>query len=134
LNNYFEQNESESNKMEINNYKNSYNISKSFIENKSIKNLNINTINIYKESKLLNITKQNSGKTESDNIGPIELRKLFNNSITHILKVRTFFPNNKGNFLGKMEFNYFKNDLANNGIDINKILKGCLDCLDDVSI
>ena len=134
LNNYFVQKESESDKIEINNYKNSYNISKSFIENKSIKNLNINTINIYKESKLLNITKQNSGKTELDNIGPIELRKLFNNSITHILKVRTLFPNNKGKFLRKMELNYFKNDLANNGIDANELLKGCLDCLDDVSI
>ncbi len=60
------------------------------------------------------------------------MHKLFNNSITHILKVRTFFSYNKIKFLRKMELEYFKNDLAKNGIDINELLEGCLDTFSDM--
>ena len=31
-----------------------------------------------------------------------------------------------------MELEYFKNDLAKNGIDINELLEGCLDTFSDM--
>jgi len=62
------------------------------------------------------------------------LHKLFKNSITHILAARSFFSNDKKIFLQKMELEYFKNDLAKNGKNINELLKGCLDGLSDILI
>lgn len=141
LNNSYEQNDSENNIDNINNSNinisiNNYNNSNIFIENNSIKNININTITNSEEPKLLNINQgkkyQINDKTEYECLKPLEMHKLFNNSITHILKVRTFFSYDKIKFLRKMELEYFKNDLAKNGIDINELLEGCLDTFSDM--
>ena len=137
LNNIFERNYLE-NKNEINYSINNYNNRNFVIVNKSVQNLNINVITNSEEPKLLSITRieksQFNDKTESGRVESQELPELFSNSITRILKVRTFFSNNKGKYLRKMELDYFKNDLAKNGIDINELLKGCLDSLSDILI
>ena len=138
LNNIFERNYLENNKNEINYSINNYNHRNFVIVNNSIQNLNINVITNSEQPKLLSITRieksQFNEKTESDSVESQELPELFSNSITRILKVRTFFFNNKGKYLRKMELDCFKNDLAINGIDINELLKGCLDSLSDILI
>ena len=65
----------------------------------------------------------------SNSIEPIELYKLFNNSINHILSVQPFFCKLNNFPLRKMELSFFKNDLAKNNKDINILLEGCLDSL-----
>jgi hypothetical protein len=68
----------------------------------------------------------------SNSIEPIELYKLFNNSINHILSVQPFFCKLNNFPLRKMELSFFKNDLAKNNKDINIFLDGCLDSLKNI--
>jgi hypothetical protein len=62
---------------------------------------------------------------------PFELYNIFEDSIKHILLSKPFFINIRNAPLKKMEYDYFKNDLSKKGIDINIVLKGCLDCIKD---
>ena len=68
----------------------------------------------------------------SNSIEPIELYKLFNNSINHILSVQPFFCKLNNFPLRKMELSFFKKDLAKKNKDINIILDGCLDSLKNI--
>ena len=60
-----------------------------------------------------------------------ELYNLFKDSIKHILLSKPFFSNIKNASLKRLELNYLRNDLLKKGIDINVVLAGCLDCVDD---
>ena len=79
----------------------------------------------------------------SNSIEPIELYKLFKNSINHILSVQPFFcklnnfPLRKMELSFfkkdlKMELSFFKKDLAKKNKDINILLDGCLDSLKNI--
>ena len=59
-------------------------------------------------------------------IDPPFLHILFSNSIDHILFAKPFFMIKKNIPLRKLEFEYFKDDLKKYGIDIYKLLEGCL--------
>jgi len=62
---------------------------------------------------------------------PFELYNIFKDSINHILFSKPFFDNIRNVPLKKLEYNYFKNNLSKKGVDINIVLKGCLDCIKD---
>ena len=63
---------------------------------------------------------------------PINLHSIIANSIKNILLVQSHFNNINKTSLKKMEYEYFKNNLIQKGIDVNNLLKGCLDCLNEV--
>ena len=63
---------------------------------------------------------------------PLELQKLLDKSINHILLSRPFFSNIKNIPLRKMELEYLKNVLNKNGKEMKEIFKGCLDKLGDI--
>ncbi len=81
----------------------------------------------------LNIVNNENYETNSIAVGnsiePIELHKIFKNSINHILSVQPFFSKLKNFPLRKMELAFFQKDLAKNNQDINILLDGCLDFL-----
>ena len=100
--------------------------------NKSINSLNLNNPNKQKELKNF-ITHENIPKNiiEPSSIEPIELHRIFNNSINHILKLKPFFSKFKGISLQKLEFEYLKGELKKQGYEIEQLLGDCLDCLKD---
>ena len=133
LNNFIEQNEYEINLKNITDITNNYNINKNFTEINSVKDLNVTIINNSEISKEINpFNNKNIVINKSNNLYPLELYSLFNNSISHILYIKPYFSNNLRIPLRKMELNYFIKDLAKNGRDINELLEGCLDCLSDI--
>jgi hypothetical protein len=83
--------------------------------------LDLNTVN--------NKIYQINSITVSNSIEPIELYKIFKNSINHILLAQPFFSKMKNFPLRKMELAFFQKDLAKNNQDINILLDGCLDFL-----
>ena len=101
----------------------------------------INSVNIsdkYNNNRDININEQkslsNSFYLKGDiyidmYIDPLFLSKIFSNSIKHILLAKPYFNNINSDFLKKMEFDYFKKDLMNQGINIYSLLNGCLDCI-----
>ena len=98
-----------------------------FLNNNNIQ-LNNNVININytcKPSYTLNIINKKDNNlftSEDTSFLPI----LFSNSIDHILFAKPFFMTKKNIPLRKLEFEYFKDDLKKYGIDIYKLLEGCL--------
>ena len=98
--------------------------------NKSINSLNLNIPNKQKELKNF-ITHENIPKNiiEPSSIEPIQLHRIFNNSINHILKSKPFFSKLKGLPLQKLELDYFKKELEKEGNNMNELLGECLDCL-----
>ena len=100
--------------------------------NKSINSLNLNNPNKQKELKNF-ITHENIPKNiiEPSSIEPIELHRIFNNSINHILKLHPLFSKFKGISLQKLEFEYLKGELKKQGYEIEQLLGDCLDCLKD---
>ena len=62
---------------------------------------------------------------------PFELYNIFKDSIKHILMSKPFYASIRNAPLEKMEYNYFKNDLSKKGVDIELVLGGCLDCIQD---
>ena len=62
---------------------------------------------------------------------PYELYNIFKDSIKHILFSKPFYVNIRNAPLEKMEYSYFKNDLLQKGVDIHRLLGGCLDCIKD---
>ena len=115
------------------------------IYNKNNININHNNIiqkNGYKQSDVIckeNIanTKNFHGFNPKHNVDinkyqdPYELYNIFKDSIKHILFSKPFYVNIRNAPLKKMEYNYFKNDLLQKGVDIHLLLGGCLDCIKD---
>ena len=115
------------------------------IYNKNNININHNNLiqkNGYKQSDVIckeNIvnTKNFQGFNPKHNVDinkyqdPYELYNIFKDSITHILFSKPFYVNIRNAPLKKMEYNYFKNDLLQKGVDIHLLLGGCLDCIKD---
>ena len=62
---------------------------------------------------------------------PFELYNIFKDSIKHILMSKPFYASIRNAPLEKMEYNYFKSDLSKKGVDIELVLGGCLDCIQD---
>ena len=60
-----------------------------------------------------------------------DLYKIFKDSIKHILLAKPFYVKLRNIPLNKLEYDYLKDDLFKKGIDINLVLKGCLDCIKD---
>ena len=110
----------------INNLQTKVSIDKNFTD---VSNLCYNN-NIDKSTIFNIISKENNNINKS--LEPNELHNLFGNSIKHILKVRTFFSGLKNIPLRKLELDYLKDDLHKKGKDINKVLYGCLDCVNDI--
>ena len=130
INNSIEEKESKYN-CNINN-KNSYNIGKLQTGNNSIKNLNLNNINNQLKKSFNSYQFNQKDIYFSKQTEPMELYKLLNNSINHILTKKPFFSKVNKKLLKKMEYEYIKQDLAKNGVNINDLFKGCLDCLSDL--
>ena len=63
-----------------------------------------------------------------------ELHNIFKKSIKHILKARPFYSKLKNVPLTKMELEYLKKDLSNNGRNIYEVLDGCLDCVNNLFV
>ena len=82
-----------------------------------------------KVNKSISISEKNP---ENNPIEPIELHRIFINSINHILSVETFFTKVKNFPLKKMELDFFQKDLAKNNKDIKIFLDGCLDCIENI--
>jgi hypothetical protein len=82
-----------------------------------------------KVNKSISISEKNP---ENNPIEPIELHRIFINSINHILSAETFFSKVKIFPLKKMEFDFFQKDLVKNNKDIKIFLDGCLDCLENI--
>ena len=95
------------------------NIDSKFINN----NIKDNKVNIIDSS--ITMEKYNTINLSNE---PSNLYNLFKNTIEHILLVKPFFIKLENNIpLKEMEFNFFKNELKKNGIDIYTFLDGCLD-------
>ena len=62
------------------------------------------------------------------------LHSIILNLIKNILLVQTRLNNINKMSLKKMEYEYFKNNLSQKGINVNSLLGGCLDCLNEVAI
>ena len=108
----------------------SFNISKSvFLNNNNIQ-LSNNIINInyiYKPSNSVSIINKNNNKAfYSKFMDKSFLPILFSNSIDHILFAKPFFMTKKNIPLRKLELEYVKDDLKKYGIDVYKLLEGCL--------
>ena len=98
--------------------------------------LEINNNNIIKNNDKDNDNSENFKDFDNKNNvkkyqDPFELYNIFKDSINHILLSKSFFDIIKIVPLKKLEYNYFKNDLSKKGVDINVVLKGCLDCIND---
>ena len=111
----------------------SSNLNNNILSNKSQKkkineNLNLNS-NINKNNKSSNTFRININNIPMESY---ELHNIFKNSINHILKARPFYSKLKNVPLIKMELEYLKKDLSNNGRNIYEILDGCLDCVNNI--
>jgi hypothetical protein len=87
--------------------------------------LDLNIVN-NKINKSISIPEKNP---KNNPIEPIDLHRIFINSINHILSTEPFFSKLKNFPLKKMELDFFQKDLAKNNVDIKVLLDGCLDCL-----
>jgi len=70
-------------------------------------------------------------KNNPNLLSSMELYKIFQNSIEHILKAKPFYMALKNVELKKLEIEYFIKDLSNNGVDIYELLDGCLEPISD---
>ena len=87
-----------------------------------------NSINNEVNPKLLNESINNINSSKEAN----ELCKIFENSIKCILLLKPFLSKMDSILIKKMEFEFLKNDLMKKGYNINKLLSGCLDCMNDL--
>ena len=115
----------------VNNIININNSINNFNPNDSIKN--IKYINYVNEQNSLKIPFYFEDKMDIyESKVPLDLHKIFSNSIKHILIVKPFLNNINKKILKKMEYEYFKKDLNKQGINIDYLLKGCLDSVKEV--
>ena len=92
-------------------------------------NNNINKNIKFKVEKFMdfNSNKQNVNREKYQE--PEYLYSIFNDLIKHILFAKPFLVKFRNIPLNKLEYNYLKDGLSKQGIDINLTLKGCLDCI-----
>ena len=102
-----------------------YEYNNSSLDKNQSRLLDLNIVN-NKINKSISIPEKNP---KNNPIEPIELHRIFINSINHILSVEPFFSKLKNFPLKKMELDFFQKDLAKNNVDIKVLLDGCLDCL-----
>ena len=102
-----------------------YEYNNSSLDKNQSRLLDLNIVN-NKINKSISIPEKNP---KNNPIEPIDLHRIFINSINHILSVETFFTKVKNFPLKKMELDFFQKDLAKNNLDIKLLLDGCLDCL-----
>ena len=116
-----------------------------FLNNNFMFNNHFSTINIYNINNVrLDINKSNiseKGNFDVLNLNykqsinkdkyqdPEDLYRIFSGSINHILSAKPFFEKIRNIPLKKLEYVYLKEDLSRKGININLVLKGCLDCI-----
>ena len=116
-----------------------------FLNNNFMFNNYISTINIYNINNVrLDINKNNireKGNFDVLNLNykqsinkdkyqdPEDLYRIFSGSINHILLAKPFFEKIRNIPLNRLEYVYLKDDLSRQGININLVLKGCLDCI-----
>ena len=99
-----------------------------------IGNLSINNFHNNDQIKDINILTDNEKSHKNKNLDdPFEMYKIFKNPIKRILSAKSLFTKNfDKKILNKMEFNYLKNELNKNGINIYNLLYGCLDSISDI--
>ena len=115
----------------VNNIININNSINNFNPNDSIKNIKyINDVNEQNSLKIPCYFEDKMDIYESK--VPLDLHKIFSNSIKHILIVKPFLNNINKKILKKMEYEYFKKALNKQGINIDYLLKGCLDSVKEV--
>ena len=116
------------NNINVNNIKNLYNhLSENDPNNLVCVNSELNSYNLDQKNWLNNYIFNFNDVYKYQE--PSELCNIFKGSIKHILLSKPFFEKIKNFPLKRMEFNYFKNDLSKKDININSLLKGCLDCM-----
>ena len=97
-----------------------------FQQNDSFENLNyIYNTNDKKSLKIPFYFENKMNIVESKD--SLDLHKIFSNSIKHILLVKPYLYKINKKALKKMEFEFLKEDLNKQGININYLLNGCLD-------
>ena len=113
---------------------NNINLIKGFAKNNSIGNLSINNFHNNDQIKDINILTDKEKSHKNKNLDdPFEMYKIFKNPIKRILSAKSLFTKNfDKKILNKMEFNYLKNELNKNGINIYNLLYGCLDSISDI--
>ena len=115
-----------------------YNQNKNFIntltKNNSIDSLTINKFNYNDKNKYINNSSNDENGKKNLNLNePFEMHKIFQKPIKQILSAKPLFTKiNDNKLINKIEFNYLKKDLKNKGINIYKILNGCLDNIKDI--
>ena len=101
------------------------NINKFNYEDSVYKNVSINSII---NQKVLNSSIENINNLNES----IDLHKIFETSIKYILLLKPYLNNIDKKYIKKMEFEFLKNDLVKKGLNIYKLLDGCLDCINDI--
>ena len=100
-------------------------------QNDSIENLNyINNINEKTSLKIPFYFENKMNIFESKD--SVDLHKILSNSIKHILLLKPYLYNFNKQALKKMEYEFLKQDLNKQGININYLLNGCLDSVKDI--
>ena len=92
-------------------------------------NVSRNVSNDSEDDKKLLKNSDDSIDTLNDNIS---LHEIFGNSIKYILTLKPFLNKMDNKSVKKMEFVYMKNDLKKKGLNVDKLLDGCLDCMKDI--
>ena len=92
-------------------------------------NVSRNVSNDSEDDKKLLKNSYDSIDTPNDNIS---LHEIFGNSIKYILSLKPFLNKMDNKSVKKMEFVYMKNDLKKKGLNVDKLLDGCLDCMKDI--
>ena len=105
-----------------------YEYNNSSLDKNQSRLLDLNIVN-NKINKSISIPEKNP---KNNPIEPIDLHRIFINSINHILSTEPFFSKLKNFPLKKMELDFFQKDLAKNNVDIKVLLDGCLDCLENI--
>ena len=79
---------------------------------------------------------QNFLNSSFDNINnlneTIDLHKIFETSIKYILLLKPYLNNMDNKSIKKMKFEFLKNNLIKKGLNVDKLLYGCLDSISDI--
>ena len=110
--------------------------------NSNINNCEVSIINInlYNSSNLYqtcfknnnNVYNLKNADMSSNSFEPDEFHKSIEDSIKHIFEAKPFFNNLKNYPFKKLEFEFFRKNLEDNGKDFYELFDGCIDCLKDI--
>ena len=95
--------------------------------NNDIININNNDKNIFLNKININMSNNSDNSFDSN-----EFHNLIDNSLKHILAVKSFYSNIKNFPLKKLELEFFKTSLEKNSYNFYVIFEGCLDCINDI--